>query len=374
MTLLERLERKGAKRILALDGGGIRGALTLGFLEKIETLLRERHSDPDLKLCDYFDLIGGTSTGSIIASGLAIGMSASDIKQMYLELGGKVFGKKRLRRWVAFFDILPLQRELEAVFGDITLGDERIKTGLCIFAKRADTGSLWVLKNHPKGKFFEHNHDILLRNAIRASAAAPSFFVPERITVEKGQEGAFVDGGVSMANNPSLQLFLQATLQGYPFHWEVGEDKLLIVSVGTGIWQRKDDVDVVINSRLWNWASQVPSMLMEDANWQNQLILQAFSKTQTPWLIDSEIDTLAEDLISPEPLLSYLRYDAWLEKDKLEELGLGKHSEKLASIRGMSNAENRFSLAEIGEKAAQRDVKPEHFPTAFDVNGATTPL
>ena len=55
------------KRILSLDGGGIRGALTLGYLKKLETLLREKEGNKNLLLCDYFDLIGGTSTGSIIA-------------------------------------------------------------------------------------------------------------------------------------------------------------------------------------------------------------------------------------------------------------------------------------------------------------------
>jgi patatin-like phospholipase/acyl hydrolase len=62
------------KRILALDGGGIRGVLTLEYLEAIEALLRQRRNDPDLLLSDYFDLIGGTSTGSIIAAGLACGV------------------------------------------------------------------------------------------------------------------------------------------------------------------------------------------------------------------------------------------------------------------------------------------------------------
>ena len=77
MGLSERLTAPGPKRILALDGGGIRGALSLGFLERIERLLRERHANPDLRLRDYFDLIGGTSTGSIIAVGLAIGMDVA---------------------------------------------------------------------------------------------------------------------------------------------------------------------------------------------------------------------------------------------------------------------------------------------------------
>ncbi len=94
MALVDRLSSSGPKRILALDGGGIRGALTVGFLKRIEQILRERHGRPDLLLCDYFDLIGGTSTGAIIAAALSIGMSADEVTRSYLEFGGEVFNDR----------------------------------------------------------------------------------------------------------------------------------------------------------------------------------------------------------------------------------------------------------------------------------------
>ena len=93
MLLRERLTRPGPKRILALDGGGVRGALTLGFLERMEGLLRDRYDNPDLRLRDYFDLIGGTSTGSIIAVGLAIGMDVAELKEVYRTIGPAVFSR-----------------------------------------------------------------------------------------------------------------------------------------------------------------------------------------------------------------------------------------------------------------------------------------
>ena len=70
----------GPKRILALDGGGIRGVLMLQFLQAIESLIKKRFGDNTL-LCDYFDLIGGTSTGSIIAAGLACGMTVDALQE-----------------------------------------------------------------------------------------------------------------------------------------------------------------------------------------------------------------------------------------------------------------------------------------------------
>jgi hypothetical protein len=65
-----------------------------------------------------------------------------------------------------------------------------------------------------------------------------------------------------MANNPALQLFLVATLKGFPCHWQIGEDQLLLVSIETGVWQRHEAIEVVTDSRLWDWASGVPSMLI----------------------------------------------------------------------------------------------------------------
>lgn len=372
MALIDRLKSKGPKRILALNGGGIRGALTLGFLEEIERILRERHNDANFRLCDYFDLIGGTSTGAIIAGALAIGKTAGEVKAMYLELGGKVFsGNPIWKKHEALFDHTKLEEELVRLFEDRTLGDESIETGLCVVAKRADTRSTWPLLNHPDGTFYKHNEHVPLYKVIRASTAAPVFFMPQDLDVGKPGKpeiGAFVDGGVSMANNPDLQLFLVATLKGFKFCWETGRDNLLLVSVGTGVWEDKRKVRDVLDDKVWDWAKEVPAMLMEDASTQNQLILQYLSQSATAREIDSEVGDLRSDLLTPEPALTYLRYDVRLEEESLKALGLGELANKAKSLRKMSDANNRDDLAKIGEKGAAAQVKSEHFPAAFDIN------
>ena len=75
MTLHERLEPRAQRKLLAIDGGGIRGILALEILRKVEVELREKTRNPDLRLGDWFDFIGGTSTGAIVAAGLARGMT-----------------------------------------------------------------------------------------------------------------------------------------------------------------------------------------------------------------------------------------------------------------------------------------------------------
>src|SRR3970040_157027 len=93
-----RLTAPGPKRMLALDGGGIRGILTLEYLARIEALLRERSRKPDtFCLADYFDLIGGTSTGSIIAAGLALGFRVSRLQGLYKTLAATIFEKPPYR-------------------------------------------------------------------------------------------------------------------------------------------------------------------------------------------------------------------------------------------------------------------------------------
>lgn len=108
-------------------------------------------------------------------------------------------------------------------------------------------------------------------------------------------------------------------------------------------------------------------MIMNDANWQNQMLLQAISKTQTPWVIDTEVGDLSTDLLPPEPLLTYVRYNAWIDTNGLQKLGLGNLVGKIDSLREMSNGENRFDLAKIGEEAAKIEVQYSHFSDAFNL-------
>jgi patatin-like phospholipase/acyl hydrolase len=388
MTKADHLSNKTSpKRILALDGGGIRGALTLGYLQRIEDILRKQHGDEkSFRLSQYFDLIGGTSTGSIIAACLAIGMSVNEIKTMYMNLGEKIFAKKY--KWWKIFEIddlvrasynsKPLEEELQNVFGsDTTLASDRILTGLCIVAKRADTNSVWPLINHPDGKYYDsvdgRNKDILLWKAVRASAAAPTYFLPQIIDVGGGlSEAAFVDGGVSMANNPSLQLLMVATMNGFPFKWKWGEDNLMIVSVGTGMGRWKKIPADVKKNTLLNWASQLPDMLMQDASWQNQMLLQWLSNSPTAWEIDQEIGKLDTDSMGSSKkgkgLISYLRYNIWLDATTIGPLMNKQYSPKeIDGLVEMSNAASRFELYDIGAKAAVKEVSETHFPDTFKI-------
>jgi patatin-like phospholipase/acyl hydrolase len=200
-ALLERFDAKVPKKILSLDGGGIRGALTLGYLKKIEEVLKAKHPEnKNFRMSDYFDLIGGTSTGAIIASLLSLGKEVDEITDLYMDLGNKIFGEKRnwwnpleTYQWLkANYDYKGMTEGLKYALGaDTTLGSDKIKTGLCIVAKRADTNSIWPMINHPRGKYYDtatsKNKDLLLWKAVRASTAAPTYFAPQLMDVKDDQ-------------------------------------------------------------------------------------------------------------------------------------------------------------------------------------------
>ena len=142
----------------------MKGILTLGMLEMLETELRHRSGDQYLVLSDYFDPIGGTSTGAIIAAALALGLSISDLIKLYGDLGPKVFGKTKSEGVVMGFkyDGNALRAVLWPVLDKKTLGSRILKTGVALHAKRIDTGSPWVLTNHPDAPFYDQTHDLAM--------------------------------------------------------------------------------------------------------------------------------------------------------------------------------------------------------------------
>ena len=113
-SLAARYQTPRPRRLLALDGGGIRGVLSLAILGEIERLVGQ-------PLCEYLDYIGGTSTGAILATGLALGMSVDELTTFYRETGPDMFERTSLlRRLHSLYNNGPLEQKLKAVFGEET--------------------------------------------------------------------------------------------------------------------------------------------------------------------------------------------------------------------------------------------------------------
>ncbi len=220
------------------------------------------------------------------------------------------------------------------------------------------------------------NLDYDLVETVRASTAAPHYFGPERLVVARDVinnesqtvDGWFVDGGVSVMNNPALQAFMVATLDGFRLKWPTGKDKILLVSIGTG---RKDPKRMP--SRLaFRHAFESLLSLMDDCEAHVETMLQWMSTSPTARVIDGEIGDLSRDLISQNELMTYLRYDVELSTKWLGENLPGHYTEEYVKRMGdMDRPRNVPELEKLGEIAAKtlipgRERFAEHFPPQFD--------
>lgn len=371
----------GPKHILALSGGGVRGALTVAFLERIEALLDARYGR-EVRLGDHFDLIGGTSTGALIAGALAMGYRTAQIKAFYVEHARSVF---KPRAWTvpvlqSKFDDDGLRRQIEGVLGDRPLGTDDLITGFALVTKRMDTGSVWTLSNNPRAPYWESgegyigNRHFPLANLVRASTAAPHFFDPELLpilpppdpaappspTPPGNREGLFIDGGVSPYNNPSLALLQLVSLKGHGLNWPLSPDKLTITSIGTGSFRPRLALDSLGMGRTAKLAFHALVSMMADSEKLALTMLQWLGEAAQPWPIDSEVGNLAGDAPPGGKLFRFRRYDVRLETEWLEaELGITPEPAKLQAWRQIDDPGSVQDLFEMGVKAAAKQVREE---------------
>jgi len=354
----------GRKRVLSLDGGGVRGIVALAFLERMEALLAEAAGKP-VRLCDHFDLIGGTSTGAIIATGLALGYSAQQMREFYFRLAPRVFRRTpRLLGWQAKFDARALRREIVEILGERTLGSPDLLTGLAIMLKRLDAGGAWVVSNNPRGEFWETsagqrrigNRHYELAALVRASTAAPSFFDPQPIEIVRGDPPfLFVDGGLTAHNDPSLALLMLVQLPAHGIGWPLGPESLSFVSLGTGTFRPYAEAEKLARASA---ATVAFTSLVQHIAESQQLTLTLMSwlgRGGAPWPINSEIGDLRQVETLPGPLFRYQRYDIRLESEWLSEtLGQRFTDRELADFRRFDKPDVVAPLYEVAQRAAER--------------------
>ena len=215
------------KRILAIDGGGIRGTFPAAFLANLE-------KDLEHPIGRYFDLISGTSTGGIIAIGLALGMRAEEILKLYEEKGARIFAQSgsglaawllrrfRTGKWLVWgpkYSAAPLREALVEAFGQRRLGEALSR--LVIPAWHPKTQDVYIFKtaHHPR---LTTDYKELAVDAAMATAAAPTYF-EQYVTAN---DVGLVDGGL-WANNPTGIAVVEAIATlGWPAH------DLKVLSVG----------------------------------------------------------------------------------------------------------------------------------------------
>ena len=364
------------RKILSLDGGGIRGVLTLEILLQLEQQLQqELKKDDSFCLADYFDYIGGTSTGAIIAAGLSLGMKVQKLLDFYEEKGEAMFDKSfLLKRVKYFYNDGPLLKELKNTFGD---GDIDIESGkfrslLLVVTMNRSTDSPWPISNNPWAKYNEPtrpdcNLRIPLYQLVRASTAAPVYFRPETLQWDPANPEktfVFVDGGVTPYNNPAFLMYKMATQKAYQLQWATGERNLLIVSVGTGSAASPGTYNNIIDT-----AKSLPNNLMYTMQVDQDINCRTVGRCIYGAPIDREMDNLVPMDEDGNALgidndagrhFSYIRYNADLSQESLNSIGLS-HIES-DDVREMDSTKYIPQLREVGKKTGELQVNvSSHF-------------
>lgn len=363
--MLKRVDADGPKRLLSIDGGGIRGVIALEILDKLQWDLRRSTGRPELVLADVFDYIAGTSTGAIIAAGLSTGMATDQLMGLYVDRGAEMFRRSgwtdRIRH---SYDKEALEIILKDQLGHgTTLGSDSLRTLLLVVLRNATTDSPWPVSNNPRAQFNDRNLadcnlDLPLWQLVRASTAAPTYFEPEVITLGE-RDFVFVDGGLTPYNNPAFQLFTMATLDKYRLGWPTGEENLMLVSVGTAnsAFARPgleaDDMHLLYH------ATATPGALMQSAAVQQDLLCRTLGRCRWGAPLDAELGDLLDSCgLIEDRLLSYVRYDQPLSRSALDDMGLGQI--RLGDVMAIDNIGAIDKMREIGKAIAQSAVDVKH--------------
>jgi uncharacterized protein len=246
-------------RILALDGGGIKGTFTASVLANWEEQLKDKHAG--LSLVDHFDLIAGTSTGGILAIGLGAGLRAAQMLKFYEDRGPKIFPLTSVKGklWYGLRSLVRpkfmqnvLQKELEDAYAKAPAGTH-LRDSLCrlvIPSCHARTGAAFIFRTN-------HHPDLVatagrtMAEVALATSAAPTYFRAAEVG-----GSSYVDGGV-WANNPVLVAIVEATAR-----LRVPLDRIDILSVGTTSAPYSGRETLVSGLSGWLWKGRILELLM----------------------------------------------------------------------------------------------------------------
>ncbi|MGN6113665.1 MAG: patatin-like phospholipase family protein [Luteimonas sp.] len=249
-----------AKRILSMDGGGIRGLVGCRWLAGAEDALLAAGKPGLLK---SFDLLAGSSTGAIMAAGLAIGLAPSAMADLYREQRNAIFPGIADRLWsragrlltqgpsAPKYDAKGLEKVLKKVFGDTRLG--QVKVPLMVTSYDTISRTPVIFKSFKPG-----HQELPLWEVCRASSAAPTYFPAHGMTIE-GKACALIDGGV-VANNPTACAIAEALRKDA--RADQPQD-LVVLSIGTGARTRSISLKAAREWGAIEWAVPIIDVLFD---------------------------------------------------------------------------------------------------------------
>ncbi|MGD1698454.1 patatin-like phospholipase family protein [Dapis sp. BLCC M229] len=292
-------------RILSLDGGGIRGVLSARLLKEVEDILAKKGH----KLHTYFDFVAGTSTGSILAAGIACQKSAQQMIELYEKQGKNIFldSVRQQRKWRGISQLFGdrIQQFLTKPWGIKVLypnGDEDQGLAKVLKEELGDRklreieaphilipaydvysrNTTWFCNNSPDEDESWYDN-IELWKICAASASAPTFFPPYKLPYypdknpdqNKNQHLPHIDGGVS-ANNPALIAIARAL----ELNQELNLSNIAVLSIGTGKTTRPYKHEEIEKWGLASWAKNISNIFMDPSAINSEEICRRIVRIQ----------------------------------------------------------------------------------------------
>ena len=224
-------------RVLSLDGGGAKGVYTLGVLKEVEAMA-------NAPLYEVFDLVFGTSTGSVIAALVALGYSINDIEQLYFSLIPKIMSYR-----ISAMRSKALREEAKRIFGSRDFSAFKMPIGIVCTNYDFERPMVFkhsVLQSHGRAATFKPGFGCTIAEVVVASCAAYPFFEKVKLKTENQGDQLLMDGGY-VANNPTLFALADAC---HAFKRDVSE--IAVLSVGVGNYNEpKRSVFHQMIFRLW---------------------------------------------------------------------------------------------------------------------------
>lgn len=321
------------KRILSIDGGGIRCMIAVEVLATIEKQLQEEHGSTDYRLCDHFDLIAGTSGGAILACGIALGYSLAEIRTFVSDNAKNLFKPASLfKKYRSVLDETLLEKNIQGWFGiDTQLGSNHIKSTLLLPMHNMSTDSTWVVSNNPSSKYNNVALDdciltIPLWKLARASSAAPAYYKPVEIKFGKlnSYTNLFSDGAMTGFMNPAFKAFQYSTTSAYGLDWPTGEHAMQLLSVGSGHAQHKRPNLKICETNIINSVLGMPDTMIQSSIREQDILCRTFGRCVYGDPIDSELDDMSKTGTAlNDRLFTYSRVSPDISVEGLAGLGLG---------------------------------------------------
>jgi patatin-like phospholipase/acyl hydrolase len=312
-------------RILAIDGGGVRGIIPAQVLVKLENLLQEYSHNKDARIADYFDLVAGTSTGGILTciylcpdtrvteGPLRPRFSAQDAVDFYLKKAPKIFKAPVWYQFCSLFGWISekypayqLEQYLHTYFHDIKL-NQLLKP--CLITS-------YNIEKHYAHFFTQHDakdhpdYNFMIKDVARATSAAPSYFPAVAIRSLEQEIFPLVDGAM-VANNPTFCAYTEVCKE---FADHPTAKDMLILSLGTGTDERPILYRKAKRWGKFGWAGPITNVLMSGntdiADYELRTIFTAIKKPQQYLRINPKLpkDRSKIDNAKPDNLKSLLNY------------------------------------------------------------------